>query len=166
MTPIRATLSAVVAVLALAACGEAPAPQSEPAPEPAAAPAEAAPAPAAMPRMAAPPGAKVAISSPAAGAVVKSPVTITFTVEGMALAPAGTNEPDTGHHHLLVDADIPALDQPIPKDAAHLHYGQGQTEAQVELAPGVHTLQLLLGDGNHVPHDPPVSSEQISITVE
>lgn len=155
-------------VLGLAACGKPPPP---PAPEPpkaeATAPAPvAATAAAPMPRSPAPPGARVMITSPAAGATVKSPVTVTFAIEGMTLAPAGTNEPNTGHHHLLVDADIPALDQPIPKDANHIHFGQGQSEAQVELAPGQHTLQLLLGDGNHVPQDPPVTSEQITITVE
>lgn len=155
------------AVLALAACGNpAPAPSPEAPPPPAAPAAEAPAAPAAMPRTPAPAGAKVTITSPANGAVVKSPVTVTFAIEGMTLAPAGTNDPNTGHHHVLVDADIPALDQPIPKDAQHVHFGQGQTEGQLELAPGQHTLQLLLGDGNHVPHDPPVASEQVSITVE
>jgi hypothetical protein len=106
------------------------------------------------------------ISSPANGAAAKSPVTVTFMIEGMTLAPAGTNEPNTGHHHLLVDTGLPAPDQPIPKDTNHIHFGQAQTEAAVELAPGQHTLQLLLGDGNHVPHDPPVASDVITITVE
>ena len=163
------TAALVVLIAALPGCGkpQPPAPQAE-TPPPAApetAPATTA-APMAMARMASPAGAKVAITSPAAGATVKSPVTVTFSLEGMTLAPAGTSEPNTGHHHLLVDADVPALDQPIPKDANHLHYGQAQTEAQVELTPGQHTLQALLGDGNHVPHDPPVMSDQITVTVE
>ena len=106
------------------------------------------------------------MTSPANGATVKAPVTVSFAIDGMALAPAGVSDPGTGHHHLLVDTGMPALDQPIPKDANHIHYGQGQTEAQVDLAPGQHTLQLLLGDGNHVPHDPPVASETITIIVE
>jgi hypothetical protein len=163
-----ATLPPLVA--ALAACGGQPEPAPAPeAPPPAAeAPAAAEPAatPAPMPRTPAPAGAKVTITSPANGAVVKSPVTVTFAIEGMTLAAAGVNDPNTGHHHVLVDADIPALDQPIPKDANHVHFGQAQTEGTIELAPGQHTLQLLLGDGNHVPHDPPVASDQITITVE
>jgi hypothetical protein len=163
--------SAALLVLAvsLAGCGKPPPPPQAETTPPTAAP-EVAPAttaaPMAMPRMAAPAGAKLTITSPAAGATVKSPVTVTFALEGMTVAPAGTNDPNTGHHHLLIDADVPALDQPIPKDANHLHFGQGQTEAQVELAPGQHTLQALLGDGNHVPHDPPIMSEPITITVE
>lgn len=155
-----AALSATTA--GLVACGGKPPPAPEAPPPETAAPA---PMPA-LPRVAAPAGAKVTLTSPANGATVKSPVTVQFAIEGMTLAAAGTNDPGTGHHHLLVDADIPALDQPIPKDANHVHFGQGQTEGQVELAPGQHTLQLLLGDGNHVPHDPPVASEQITITVE
>jgi hypothetical protein len=85
----------------------------------------------------------------------------------MEIAPAGSSPPNSGHHHLLVDTGIPAdLSQPIVKDEQHLHFGQGQTETEVTLAPGQHSLQLLLGDGNHVPHDPPVASEPITITVE
>jgi hypothetical protein len=159
---LHATTLSTLAI-GLAACGGKP--QPAPAPEPPQ-PQATAPAAPSMPRSAAPAGARVAITSPANGATVKSPVTVTFAIEGMTLAPAGTNEPGTGHHHLLVDTGLPALDQPIPKDANHIHYGQGQTEAQVELAPGQHTLQLLLGDGNHVPHDPPVASEIVTITVE
>lgn len=149
----------------LMACGKPPPPAAD---APAAAPeaAEPAPAPAAMPRSPAPAGAKVMIISPADGATVTSPLTVQFSIEGMTLAPAGVNDAGTGHHHLLVDADIPALDQPIPKDARHIHFGQAQSEGQVELTPGQHTLQLLLADGNHVPHDPPVASEIITITVE
>lgn len=156
---IRLRIAAISAIaFGLAACGgkapEAPKPEA------------AAPAPIVIPRNPAPAGAKVTIISPANGAMVKSLVTVQFGIEGMTLAAAATNAPNTGHHHLLVDTDIPALDRPIPKDANHLHYGQGQTEGQVELSPGQHTLQLLLGDGNHVAHDPPVASEQITITVE
>jgi hypothetical protein len=119
-----------------------------------------------MPRTPAPAGAKVTITSPANGATVKSPVTVQFAIEGMTLAAAGTSEPNTGHHHILIDTPLPALDQPIPKNVGHVHFGQAQTEGQIELPPGQHTLQLLLGDGNHVPHDPPVASEVITITVE
>ena len=108
----------------------------------------------------------MSITSPADGQVVTSPVTVQFAIEGMSLAAAGSNEAATGHHHLLVDTDLPPLDQPIPNDANHIHFGKAQTQADVELSPGEHRLQLLLADGNHVPHDPPVVSEPITITVE
>ncbi|MDP6435763.1 MAG: DUF4399 domain-containing protein [Gammaproteobacteria bacterium] len=109
--------------------------------------------------------ARVFFISPENGATVTSPVTVAFGIEGFAVAPAGTYEVGTGHHHLLIDTDLPALDQPVPSDENHLHFGKAQTEAQVELGPGEHTLQMLLGDGNHVPHNPPLISEAITITV-
>jgi hypothetical protein len=122
---------------------------------------------AAAARTPAPEGARVYIVSPADGDVVKSPVTVVFGLEGMGVAPAGTDVPHTGHHHLLIDLPgLPPLDQPLPNDAHHVHFGGGQTQTTVELAPGQHTLQLLLGDLAHVPHDPPVASERITITVE
>jgi hypothetical protein len=107
----------------------------------------------------------VYIVSPENGAVVTSPVTVTFGIEGYAVAPAGSYEANTGHHHLLIDTGLPSLDQPVPADANHVHFGKGQTETTLELAPGEHTLQLLLGDGNHVPHQPPLASAIITITV-
>jgi hypothetical protein len=163
-SPIRT--AALSLVLVVAACGgkPPPVPATEPPQAEAAAPATAAPAP--LPRTAAPAGARVTIVSPANGATVKSPVTVVFAIEGMALAAAGSEEPNTGHHHVLIDTGLPPLDQPIPKNEGHVHFGQAQTEGQLELSPGQHTLQLLLADGNHVPHDPPVVSEQITITVE
>lgn len=118
-------------------------------------------------RSPAPAGANLYIISPADGEVVSSPVTVRFGLEGMGVAPAGVEKAKTGHHHLLIDvAEIPSLDQPLPKDDRHRHFGGGQTEASVELSPGEHTLQLLLGDHNHVPHNPPVMSEKITITVK
>ena len=84
----------------------------------------------------------------------------------MGVAPAGIQSENTGHHHLLVDTSPPPLDKPIPNDTNHRHFGKGQTETSLELAPGNHTLQLLLGDFTHIPHDPPVLSQQITITVE
>jgi hypothetical protein len=85
----------------------------------------------------------------------------------MGVAPAGVEMPKTGHHHLLVDLPgQPALDKPLPADAQHRHFGAGQTEAAIDLPPGKHTLQLMMGDKNHVPHDPPVMSEKITITVK
>lgn len=114
----------------------------------------------------APAGARAQIISPADGATVSSPVKVVFGLTGMTVAPAGTVEENTGHHHLIIDAELPDANAGIPGDDNHVHYGKGQTEATVELAPGKHTLQLLLGDFKHVPHDSPVTSEQITITVE
>ncbi len=94
-----------------------------------------------------------------------SPVTVRFGLRGMGIAPAGVAMENTGHHHLLIDTSLPAFNIPVPADANHVHFGKGQTEAQVTLAPGKHTLQLLLADHLHVPHDPPVVSKEITISV-
>lgn len=107
------------------------------------------------------------IISPSDGATVSSPVKIVFGLRApYGVAPAGVAMDNTGHHHLIIDADLPDLAMPIPKDKNYRHFGGGQTEASIELTPGEHTLQLLLGDFKHVPHDSPVISEQIRITVE
>jgi hypothetical protein len=87
-------------------------------------------------------------------------------LRNMGVAPKGTDVPNTGHHHLLIDTDLPAMDEPIPSDRNHLHFGAGETEARVELPPGKHTLQLLLGDKDHIPHDPPVYSKKITVIVK
>ena len=108
---------------------------------------------------------RIFIASPANGATLSSPVTVVFGIENFALAPAGTPGANSGHHHLLIDTDLPPLDQPIPADANHQHFGKAQTETSLELSPGEHTLQLLLGDGNHVPHETALISEPITITV-
>lgn len=113
-----------------------------------------------------PPGAKLYIISPTNGESVSSPVTVRFGLTGMGVAPAGVEKEKTGHHHLLIDTPLPAMDEPIGKDEKHRHFGGGQTEVTVELAAGSHTLQLLLGDWSHIPHNPPVMSEQITITVK
>lgn len=110
--------------------------------------------------------ARVFIVSPADGATVSSPVTVEFGVEGMAIVPAGTNQPFSGHHHLLINTGMPAGNLPIPADDQHKHYGDGSTTTTIELPPGNHTLTLLLGDYLHIPHDPPLLSKTISITVE
>jgi hypothetical protein len=122
--------------------------------------------PAALPRTAAPAGARVYFISPSNGQVVRGDVTVRFGLVGMGVAPAGSVAEGSGHHHLVIDSPTPALDQPLPKDDRHLHFGKGQTETVLKLAPGKHTLQLVLADGNHVPHQPPVVSERISITVK
>ena len=119
-----------------------------------------------VPRAAPPEGARLYFITPADGETATSPVTVRFGLAGMGVAPAGVPTPKTGHHHLIIDAELPPLDQPIPSDEHHRHFGGGQTEVQLELAPGTHTLQLLLGDANHVPYDPPVASEKITITVK
>ena len=107
------------------------------------------------------------IVSPANGATVKSPVTVVFGLRApWGVAPAGIQIEGTGHHHLLVDAPLPDLSKPIPKDDQHIHFGKGQTETVLKLAPGKHTLQLLLGDFAHMPHQTPVKSEVVTITVE
>lgn len=109
----------------------------------------------------------VYIISPANGEAVSSPVTVKFGLRGMGVAPAGIDKANTGHHHLLIDvAQLPDLSKPVPADAKHRHFGGGQTETTIELAPGQHTLQLLLGDHYHIPHNPPVISEKITVTVE
>jgi len=117
-------------------------------------------------RTPAPEGAQVYIVSPPDGATVSSPVTVVFGLQGMGVAPAGVEKEKTGHHHLIIDADLPPLNEPVPSDENYRHFGGGQTEVSVELGPGAHTLQLLMGDQNHVPHDPAVYSEKIAITVE
>jgi hypothetical protein len=87
-------------------------------------------------------------------------------LRNMGVAPKGTNLPNVGHHHLLIDTELPPMTEPIPSDRNHLHFGAGETEARIELPPGKHTLQLLLGDNNHIPHDPPVYSKKITVIVK
>ncbi len=121
---------------------------------------------AAQDRTAAPADAEAFFITPEDGALVASPLTLVFGLRGMEVAPAGTDKENTGHHHLIIDTDLPAMDEPIPSDDQHLHFGGGQTQTELELEPGEHSLQLLLGDLDHVPHDPPVMSEKITIVVE
>jgi hypothetical protein len=99
------------------------------------------------------------------GATLAPKATIHFGLRGMGVAPAGSDRANSGHHHLLIDTEVPPLDQPIPNDFNHLHFGAGQTEADVNLTPGEHTLQLLLGDKDHIPHSPPVMSARIKVRV-
>ena len=121
----------------------------------------------ALPVTKAPAGAQAYIISPADGATVGREVTVRFGLKGMGVAPAGVGKEHTGHHHLLVDAtDLPFAGQPIPNDEHHMHFGGGQTQTTLKLAPGTHTLQLELGDANHVPFDPPVVSKRITIHVK
>lgn len=111
--------------------------------------------------------AQVYIISPADGAEVTSPFVVRFGLKGMGIAPAGIEFDGTGHHHLLVDAgELPPKGKPIPADDKHRHFGKGQTETELSLPPGRHTLQLLLGDHLHVAQDPPLASPKITITVK
>ena len=112
-----------------------------------------------------PPGAAVYFIDIKNGDTLPPKLTIHFGLRGMGVAPAGSDRENSGHHHLLIDSELPPLDQPIPNDFTHLHFGAGQTEAEVSLPPGEHTLQLLLGDKGHVPHSPPVMSERIRVRV-
>ncbi len=112
-----------------------------------------------------PQGALVYIVSPLSGEQVTSPVKVVFGLSGMGIAPAGTERKNTGHHHLLVNGkQLPAMNQAMTKEVQH--FGGGQTETVLELAPGEHTLQLIMGDKGHVPHHPPVVSEAITILVK
>ncbi len=112
-------------------------------------------------------GAEVYIIAPRAGAVVHSPFTVRFGLKGMGIAPAGVKFDNTGHHHLLIDTDLASikLDAPLPVTDQIKHFGKGQTETELTLPPGKHTLELLFADAQHVPFDPPLHSKKITITV-
>jgi Domain of unknown function (DUF4399) len=162
------TRSALVLTCAvMAACGQQAPPAAVAPAAPPAASSSAAPAPAAFTRKPAPSGAMAYIIEPANGARVTNPVRVVFGLKGIGVAPAGTDRPDTGHHHLLIDTGLPAdLNVPIPNDDLHKHFGGGQTETTLTLTPGRHTLQLLLGDNLHVPFDPPIASSVVTIEVQ
>jgi len=113
-----------------------------------------------------PADARVYIIAPRDGAHVHAPVLVQFGLKGMGVAPAGVKFDNTGHHHLLIDTDPPAdLGAPLPATEHIVHFGKGQTETTLNLAPGKHTLQLLFADQNHIPHSPPLLSQKITITV-
>ena len=116
---------------------------------------------------ASPPGATVYIISPMDGETVTSPFKVQFGLTGMGIAPVGVQANNTGHHHLIIDTKLSEeeLKRPIAVDAQHVHFGGGQTEATVTLPPGRHTLQLVLGDHAHTPHNPPVTSQVVTVTV-
>lgn len=120
----------------------------------------------ARPRSPAPAAARVSFIDLRDKAKVPAKLLVRFSVTGMEIAPAGSPRRNAGHHHLLIDTELPPLGQPIPSDFNHLHFGGGQTEAEILLSPGRHSLQLLFADHDHVPHDPPVMSEKITVEVE
>jgi hypothetical protein len=113
-----------------------------------------------------PKGAKTYIIFPRDGKSVKKKFTIKFGLKGMGIAPAGIKFPNTGHHHLIIDGAKFDMNLPLQASEQIKHFGGGQTEATIELPPGKHTLQLVFGDHLHRPHDPPVLSKTITITVE
>lgn len=108
------------------------------------------------------------IGWPNDGEVIRSgrPFRVWFGLRNMGVAPKGVDIPNTGHFHLLINADLPPFDEEIPSDRNHIHFGAGQTETKLDLPPGTHTLQLLMGDHEHVPHNPPVYSQKITVTVK
>lgn len=114
-----------------------------------------------------PPNAYLYIGWPQDGTVItKKPFRVWFGLRNMGVSPKDVKFPNTGHHHLLVDTPLPPMDQVIPSDRNHLHFGAGETETMLDLPPGKHTLQLLMGDDKHIPHNPPVYSKKITITVK
>ena len=112
-----------------------------------------------------PAGAHAYLCYPNDGQVVQpnKPFRVWFGLRYMGVAPKGVKYPNTGHHHLLIDTDLPPMDQEIPSDRNHLHFGAGETETMIQLPPGKHTLQLLMGDDMHIPHNPPVYSKKITV---
>jgi len=96
---------------------------------------------------------------------LESPFLIQFGLSGMGIAPAGTDRANTGHHHLLINVNEIDLSKPIPSSSSHIHFGGGQTESLIDLMPGDYSMQLVLGDMTHTPHNPPIISQRINITV-
>jgi len=114
-----------------------------------------------------PAGATVYFINLKDGDTITSPFKVQFGLTGMGIAPVGVQNERTGHHHLIIDTKLSddELKRPIAADAQHVHFGGGQTETTVTLPPGRHTLQLVLGDWSHIPHNPPVMSQVITVTV-
>jgi hypothetical protein len=154
----------LASLISLAACSKTPetAPAAAPPPAPAS---TIAPTPAAA-RTKAPEGAKVYFVGIKDGDTVTSPFKVGFGVDVLKLAPAGTPDAGVGHHHLIIDSDLPPQDAPLPANDNVKHFGKAQTETELTLPAGIHTLQLEFADSSHVPFDPPVVSDKITITVK
>ena len=162
-SPVRNPITLFCVSTLLVACSGEPADQPSATPDPV----EAAPVETAvMPRSPSPHGASVFFITPADGDTVSNPVQVEFGIAGMAVVKAGVAQEHAGHHHLIIDAGLPDLGAPIPANDNYIHFGDASTSTEITLDPGRHTLQLLLGDHLHVPHDPPVTSAPITITVE
>ena len=172
MSKTRTLVLLLSTTLAVAACSQKSADQAAPAAAPATPPpaasvaAPAAPAVSAIPRQKAPDGTAVSFVGIKAGDTVSSPFKVGFAVTGAKLAPAGTTDAGTGHFHLIIDSALPPQDAPLPANANVKHYGKAQTEDTLTLPPGQHTLQIEFADGLHVPFDPPVVSDLITVTVK
>ena len=117
-------------------------------------------------RSASPANAKVYFLEPKEGAEISGPFAVKMGLSGMGVAPAGVEKKDTGHHHILINQKVEDKMAPLPADDKHRHFGNGQTETTLTLPPGKYTLQLVLGDHNHIPHNPPVMSDVINVTVK
>ena len=120
----------------------------------------------ALPRTDSIDGANVFFISPTDGEIVTNPFVVEFGISGMGLVKAGDDKPGSGHHHLIIDAEPPDLSMPIPANEHYIHFGDASASTELTLEPGSHTLQLLLGDFLHIPHDPPVLSTTITVVVE
>jgi hypothetical protein len=157
--PVLTAILAILAIVPAAASAQAPAASAQPGASSSSSPNAPTPAP---------PHAYLYIGWPNDGQVVAAdkPVRVWFGLRNMGVAPKGVSFPNTGHHHLLIDAEPPAPGEEIPNDRNHLHFGAGETETTVQLAPGRHTLQLVMGDAQHRGFDPPVVSKKITITVK
>ncbi len=153
-----------VLLISMAACGEKPAEETVQTEQLVAE--VTATEPSEIPRSASNEGASVFFITPADGATVTNPISIEFGIAGMDVVKAGNNQPNSGHHHLLIDTGLPDLGLPIPANEHHVHFGDGSVSTQISLPPGEHKLQMLLGDHLHIPHNPPLTSAQITITVE
>jgi hypothetical protein len=169
MHTIKFAATLVALSLCLAACGKPAAEKSIAENDKAPSESEtvkAAAEPVTITRTPSPEGARVFFITPGDGDTVTNPITIEFGIAGMSVTKAGDDQPDSGHHHLLIDTDLPDPGLPIPADSNHVHFGDGSTSTRISLEPGTHSLRMLLGDHRHIPHDPPVISEPITITVE
>ena len=153
-----------VLLISMAACGEKPAEETVQTEQLVAE--VTATEPSEIPRSASNEGASVFFITPADGATVTNPISIEFGIAGMDVVKAGNNQPNSGHHHLLIDTGLPDLGLPIPANEHHVHFGDGSVSTQISLPPGEHKLQMLLGDHLHIPHNPPLTSAQITIMVE
>jgi hypothetical protein len=165
---MRSRFSAIIAAATVTAVAIGSAGLALAAEPPAPAPAAGAPAAVAAPANAAPPGAYLYIGWPNDGQLLArgKPIRVWFGLRNMGVAPKGVAFPGTGHHHLLIDTAPPAAGTEIPSNRSNLHFGTGETETTIELAPGRHTLQLVMGDQHHISFDPPVVSKKITITVK
>ncbi len=152
--------------VALSACGEKAANESTDTAAVPEAAAETSPEVGGLPRTGSVEGASVFFIAPEDGVAAGNPIHVEFGIAGMEVVKAGDNRPNSGHHHLLIDTGLPDVNLPIPADEHHIHFGDGSTVTEISLAPGEHTLQMLLGDYLHIPHKPPLVSEVITITVE